>query len=163
MGITPGLKVVGLKKAQRRSKAAPKRVASQIEIAMKKAVELVRGRAQFNITGARATNPPQKLGRVSGRLAGSIVGRVETEGNEVVGLVGTKVIYARIHEFGGTIRAKRAPFLVFKLADGTFRRVKSVTIPARPYLQPAIKWARPRIAQLLRRGLSIGLRGQRAG
>jgi phage virion morphogenesis protein len=49
--------------------------------------------------------------------------------------VGTNVIYAAIHHLGGTITAKNAPYLVFKAPDGSgFRRKKSVTIPARPFL-----------------------------
>jgi phage virion morphogenesis protein len=41
--------------------------------------------------------------------------------------------YARIHQFGGTIKPKSAKYLRFKLAGG-FVRARSVTIPARPYL-----------------------------
>jgi len=47
---------------------------------------------------------------------------------------GTNVIYAAIHQVGGDIRPKTARGLFFKVADGSFRRVKKVTIPARPYL-----------------------------
>ncbi len=49
----------------------------------------------------------------------------------------TPVIYGPIHEFGGTIRAKRAPFLIFKV-NGQWFRVKSVRIPARPHWRPAL-------------------------
>lgn len=47
--------------------------------------------------------------------------------------VGTNMIYARIHHFGGTIRPKTKPFLMFSTPNG-FARVKSVTLPARPFL-----------------------------
>ncbi|MCE7915418.1 MAG: phage virion morphogenesis protein [Nitrosomonas sp. PRO4] len=47
---------------------------------------------------------------------------------------GTNVIYAAIHQVGGEIRPKAAKSLFFKVADGTARRVKKVTIPARPFL-----------------------------
>ena len=46
---------------------------------------------------------------------------------------GTDKHYAAIHQFGGTVKAKNKPYLVFKVGDG-FRRVKQVNIPARPYL-----------------------------
>ena len=46
----------------------------------------------------------------------------------------TNKIYAAIHQFGGVIRAKTARGLFFKLANGSGRRVKQVTMPARPYL-----------------------------
>ena len=44
--------------------------------------------------------------------------------------VGTNVVYAAIHQFGGVIRARRAKAL--RVPGIGFR--KSVTIPARPYL-----------------------------
>lgn len=54
--------------------------------------------------------------------------------------VGTNVIYAAIHQFGGTIRAKTARGLAFTLPwlagpdDDGRRVVRSVTIPLRPFL-----------------------------
>lgn len=47
------------------------------------------------------------------------------------------VPYARVHEEGMTISAKRAPYLHFKGQKG-WARVKSVTIRPRPFLQPAL-------------------------
>jgi phage virion morphogenesis protein len=47
--------------------------------------------------------------------------------------VGSNRIYARIHQEGGVIRAKGGGALRFPLGDG-YVTVKSVTIPARPYL-----------------------------
>ena len=47
---------------------------------------------------------------------------------------GSNAIYAAIHQAGGEIRPKNKPYLAFKLPDGSFRRVKKVTIPARPFL-----------------------------
>lgn len=69
-----------------------------------------------------------------GNLTNSII--VKREGKAV--LVGVfSVIYAAIHEFGGVIKAKVAPYLVFQI-DGKWIRTKSVIIPARPYLRPAV-------------------------
>lgn len=49
--------------------------------------------------------------------------------------VGTNKIYAGIHQFGGTIHAKNAEFLTFRLPGGLgVRRVKEVEMPARPFL-----------------------------
>lgn len=39
-----------------------------------------------------------------------------------------------IHQFGGTITAKTGSGLHFALADGSFHRPQSVTIPARPFV-----------------------------
>lgn len=47
--------------------------------------------------------------------------------------IGTNVVYAAIHQFGGTIHAKNAPHLVFKVG-GQFVSKDQVTIPARPFL-----------------------------
>ena len=47
--------------------------------------------------------------------------------------VGTNKIYAAVHQFGATIRAKNVPFLRFKVG-GRFVSKPSVTIPARPFI-----------------------------
>ncbi len=67
----------------------------------------------------------------SGRLVRSITH--EASDNSVA--VGTNVIYAAIHQIGGKITAKTAKGLRFRLPGGAgSRTVKSVTIPARPFL-----------------------------
>lgn len=48
-------------------------------------------------------------------------------------IVGTNAKHAAIHHFGGIIKAKNAPYLMIPVGNG-FRRVKQVTIPARPFL-----------------------------
>lgn len=49
--------------------------------------------------------------------------------------VGTNLIYAGVHQFGATIRAKTAAGLRFRLPGGLgYRRVMEVEIPARPFL-----------------------------
>jgi phage gpG-like protein len=52
--------------------------------------------------------------------------------------VGPHVVYAAIHEFGGVIRPTNGPYLVFQTKDGVWHATTSVTIPARPYVRPAI-------------------------
>lgn len=47
--------------------------------------------------------------------------------------VGNDVVYGAVHQFGGIIKAKNGPALIFSLG-GHKVAVKSVTIPARPYL-----------------------------
>lgn len=64
----------------------------------------------------------------SGDLA-SIVYQVA--GDEVA--IGNNVVYGAIHQFGGVIKAKNAPALVFSLGGRTVH-VDQVTMPARPYL-----------------------------
>jgi HK97 gp10 family phage protein len=71
----------------------------------------------------------------TGNLVNSI--GVRREGKTVLaGVFG--VVYAKIHEFGGVIKARNAKRLVFMGADGHLISKKSVNIPARPYLRPAV-------------------------
>lgn len=42
--------------------------------------------------------------------------------------------YAKVHQFGATIRPKTARALMFTGPDGKFHMVQKVTIPARPFL-----------------------------
>ncbi|WP_375591040.1 phage virion morphogenesis protein [Hoeflea alexandrii] len=65
----------------------------------------------------------------SGRLRDSINAR---PGNDEV-LVGTNVIYAGIHQFGGTIVPKSATHLWFRIG-GSLVKADKVTLPARPFL-----------------------------
>lgn len=47
--------------------------------------------------------------------------------------------YAAIHEFGGTIRAKNKPYLVFQTRDGSWHSVKQVIIKPKKYFYGALK------------------------
>ncbi len=67
--------------------------------------------------------------RDSGRLMASLT---HVAGANSV-TIGTNVVYAGIHQFGGTIRAKTAKGLRFKGPNG-WRRLQQVVIPARPFL-----------------------------
>lgn len=76
----------------------------------------------------------------TGVLEGSIdiADFAAVRGLGVEGRWGSKdVVYARIHELGGTITAKNGQALKIPMPDGSFRFVKSVTIRPRPYLRPA--------------------------
>lgn len=71
---------------------------------------------------------PGILRGATGRLA-EIVYQV---GGDTVA-IGNDIVYGAIHQFGGVIKAKNAPALIFSLG-GRKVQVKSVSIPARPYL-----------------------------
>ena len=82
--------------------------------------------------GSRKWDPTKRGGKIlqkSGQLAASI----HTASGSNFARIGTNKPYAAIHQFGGTIKAKNKPYLVFKVGDG-FLWVKQVKIPARPYL-----------------------------
>lgn len=76
-------------------------------------------------SGKRNTRILQESGRLVQSISREVVGR------ELA--VGSNVAYAAIHQFGGTIRPKRGPYLVFRLA-GAVVKTREVFIPARPYL-----------------------------
>lgn len=76
--------------------------------------------------------------------------------------VGTKLKYAPIHEFGGTITAKNAPALRFKIGD-QWVMVKSVTLPPRPFMRPALRAARMMIVATIRERLHHAVREWRGG
>ena len=85
--------------------------------------------AQHVVRAARRRAPKRR-----GRLAASIRAR---RVSKFKWAVGSDLPYAAIHEFGGTIHARRAPYLVFQV-NGRWVKTKSVHIPARPYLRPAL-------------------------
>jgi phage gpG-like protein len=66
----------------------------------------------------------------------------------VIAAGNSRVPYARIHEYGGTIRAKNKPYLTFKIGNRWIRK-KQVVIPARPYLGPAIEGVQERYQEHL--------------
>lgn len=49
-------------------------------------------------------------------------------------MVGTNVVYAAIHQFGGVIKPKEGKYLTFKIGD-KWVKTKEVNIPARPFLK----------------------------
>jgi len=108
----------------------------------KGAGELVRWVRNNRLTGPR----PQYLGIGQGHLRASIDSApTENTGDGFMTRIGTNKIYARIHEYGGKIVAKNGPYLKFQFkADKRWVSVKSVTIPARPFLTPAVTEPEPR-------------------
>lgn len=90
----------------------------------------------------------QVLKRKTGRLAGSIDREEFTVGGGVVGRIGSNVKYARIHELGGTIKAKNVPYLRFYV-DGHWVSIKEVKIPARPYIMSSLNESVKRIGDIL--------------
>ncbi len=94
-----------------------------------------------------------------GRLHNSIniAELARVDGSGVVGTWGSKgVNYARIHELGGVIVPVRAKALAIPQPDGSVRFVKSVTIPARPYLRPAADAIYPQLAGNIRKAFEGG-------
>ena len=100
----------------------------------------------------------------TGNLKRSIVGRALT-GSEGIGIslhAGDRrqVVYAAIHEFGGTITAKNGPYLHFTGRKG-WARVQQVTIPPRPYIRPAIDNLRKILPKDISKVVRASVLGQR--
>lgn len=93
---------------------------------------------------ASAPLPDILTSRSGGRgLQSGVEVQVQERGGHVVGRIGVAKQhpahrYAKVHEEGMTIRARRKPFLVFQLSDGTWRRARQVTIAARSYLRSSL-------------------------
>ena len=66
-------------------------------------------------------------------LTGALGDSIESDAGEDTAIWGSSLVYARIHQLGGTIVPRNASALVFDLGGETVR-VKSVTIQARPSL-----------------------------
>lgn len=118
------------------------------------------------LTGPR----PDKLGVRSGILRRSITHKVDRP--RVMVQIGTNVKYAAIHEYGGTIkhpggtayfvRDGKAVFISNAAAAGKNyprTRAHSITMPARPFLRPAIKDERQRTMQVITETVTAGYDG----
>ena len=99
----------------------------------------------------------------SGRLTRSLHKTVEVKGpNNIKAEIGSNVIYARIHEYGGEIRPVRAKALYFqvmgasgkrasaaKIKGGEWVMVQKVTMPERSYLRSALAKERPNLPRII--------------
>lgn len=94
------------------------------------------------------------LERRSGALANSLRSYPESipDGIRVV-MSPRNIKYARIHEFGGTIRAIRGEYLKFQVKPGVWVQKRQVTIRARPYLRPTLVRAHAKIMKVLAEGV----------
>jgi len=99
---------------------------------------------------AAKTNAPKRTGRLAGsiRVTGPGGG-----GGGWTGKVGPHVVYANIQEFGGVITPKRVKFLHWVDADGD-HFARKVTIPAHPYMRPAVGEVRPLVVPLYEAALA---------
>ena len=106
-------------------KAAKKAHAGIMGVVKKSATRVQRG-AKINVKEKLNTT-----GKSTGALGRSI--GVKNRPADLASDIGPAVIYGRIHELGGVI------------IGGQVRTAMQVTIPKRPYLQPALDTAKPKI------------------
>ena len=140
--------------------------------ALKTAAVVVESEAKRQVYAGR----PEHLNADQGRLRASLTHYMEAGGLRAY--VGSALIYAPVHEYGATIRAKNKPYLVFFIPGaeamkakrwgprrareegaGQWVRVKQVTIPPRPYLGPALEAKRGAVREELEKVLSDLLAG----
>lgn len=89
-------------------------------------------------------------------LAGSIFTDTISESDmEVEVAVGPSVVYGRIQELGGTVKPVSAKLLHWVNEQGEHRTAKEVTLPARPYLRPAIDENGDKIVKAISENLRI--------
>jgi len=84
----------------------------------------------------RALDPEYAAGKRNSRIlteSGRLRDSINSEAGRDQVRVGTNIIYAAIHQFGGTIKPVSASHLVFRIG-GRLVMADSVTLPARPYL-----------------------------
>lgn len=113
---------------------------------------IIRDKARDNITSQGLVD--------TGELRDSLTVEKHTTAKEVV--AGTSLGYrAWIHETGGTIFARKRRYLVIKTGSG-FRKVRSVYIPQRAFLRPAVEETKDAVAQAIQDKLWKTLRA-RAG
>lgn len=67
---------------------------------------------------------------------------------DAVFLVGTDNIAAKQHEFGGIIKAKNGPYLVFQI-DGKWVMTKQVSQPPYPHFRPALDENKEKYNQMM--------------
>jgi len=141
------LEVEGLEELRKALEQFPNEWNAHAKTAMKQALIVLESTAK-----AKA---PWDTGALSGSIGSEIVGG---PGSEIVGKVGTNIVYGPIQEYGGTIHAKNAPYLVFQTKDGSWHSVKSVTIPAQPYMRPTLAEKGAEVVHLIERGIEKVLR-----
>lgn len=122
-----------LNRLEKKLAAAGKVAESELDRVLLLGGQLIAGEAQKNVSGGGSSMTSLNVRK--GRLKQSIVAKKLRRGAV---RVGTNVIYARIHEYGGVIRPVRAKALRFRTRDGTWVTTKKVVMPARPYLIPAL-------------------------
>lgn len=147
MGETFTIQVEGLAELQAALEQFPDEYQKNVKIAMGQSLAMLESTAKVKA--------PYDEGILAGSIGSEILGG---PGSEIIGKVGTSIVYGPIQEYGGTIHAKDAPYLVFQTKDGAWHSVKSVTIPAHPYLRPTLKEKAGQVARLIEQGIERVLR-----
>lgn len=113
--------------------------------------EQIQGQARINIHDTFSD-------KQTGGLSNSIAVTAETKGDGAEAEIAVNKEYARIQEFGGTIQLiSPNQFLQFEI-DGHMVRTRQVTLPARPYLEPAMETAKPKVIEAMSHVIQMRLK-----
>lgn len=93
------------------------------------------------------------------RLKSSISGTTQVVGDLIAGRIGTNVVYARIHELGGTILPKVGPYLKFNIG-GRWIFATKVKMPARPFMAPSLRENKGFIVQQFQKSIDLMIKGK---
>jgi phage gpG-like protein len=85
----------------------------------------------------KSRGPAGGLKARTGNLRRKIESGVNVKGNNIIGWIGSNLIYAQIHELGGIIKPRTKQYLRFQI-EGFWKTVKQVIIPQRPFIEPGI-------------------------
>ncbi|NTV01931.1 MAG: hypothetical protein HGB04_03985 [Chlorobiaceae bacterium] len=137
--------------AVQRLQGAGPRIASALEKSvLSMAIKLRNHIKENKLTG-------QVLHVRSETLRGSIHYETDFSGSKKMAEVGTNVVYARIHEYGGEILPKNGKYLKFKIG-GQWVSVDKVVLPKRSFLMSAVRELVPEIDAALKDALNTELR-----
>jgi hypothetical protein len=103
-----------------------------------------------NVARQNASQRPGPLVR-TGNLVRSILADppVQESDTRWVTQVAPHVVYGRIQELGGEITAHAGNLLTFMGTEGHWVRKRSVTLPPRPYLEPALEQSLGSVAKIV--------------
>jgi phage gpG-like protein len=128
------------------------RMRAQLDRIVRPAPELVKGMRNVADQMVRRTMEDKLSGQVlnvrTGRLRRSITRKIEQPGGDIEAIVGTNVVYGRIHEYGGVIHhPPRQMLLRHRLVR---RRVRTMIADARGYDQhlPARSFLRSTLSEM---------------
>lgn len=137
------VKVVGLKQVNKKLQSVAKKLPKGSADAINKSLIEINNKISSNLTGKILKIGPDR----GGTLRRSYNIR-QAKPKKLSGMIGSKLIYAKIHEYGGIIRVKRAKYLRFKTRDGLWHSVKQVKIPARKYFSKSVEATIPKIHKI---------------
>ena len=142
MAVKLNIKVIGTDVLARRFHSAAQRATQVMREKMWVALSGIEGQIKEKLSG-------KVLHVRTGRLRSSVTSRVEGMGKDIMGKVGTNVVYAPVHEYGAEIRPKKRRYLTFQV-EGHWVNVKAVKIPRRPVWEPTLRENKDKIVALFR-------------